>query len=211
MIVPWFRSTSRRQLHLSRILLPSSLFLTFLSSHSYIPYFLYSFYIPGPSENEGVMIRPCIFPRSPQPRETGSSGRARVFIYLALSVVFLLLSYQLVLNHESISIWAQQGFTLIDVYNATAAAKLGLDVVTIHEDDPNEPVPPNETELVLAAMQDSNMSWVEENVSEWPVNIYRADGRPGEDVLTVPMNTGNEAMVYLTYGFARSCSVEVIY
>lgn len=157
------------------------------------------------------MIWPYILPRSPQPRDTGSSGRARVFIYLALSVVFLLLSYQLVLNHESISRWAAQSFTLIDDYNATAAAKLGMDVLTIHEDDPNEPVPPNETELVFAAMQDSNMSWVEANVSEWPVNIYRGNVRPGEGVLTVPVNKGNEAMVYLTYGFARSCSAQFIY
>lgn len=156
------------------------------------------------------MTWPCIVPRSPQPRETGSPGRARVFIYLALSVVFLLLSYQLVLNHESISRWAQQGFSLTDDYNATAAATVAIDGITIHEDDPGEPVPPNKKELVFAAMRDSNMSWAEENVPEWPVNIYRADVPTGEDGLTVPMNKGNEAMVYLTYVFARSCLVVVL-
>lgn len=148
------------------------------------------------------MTWPCIFPRSPQPSYTGSPGRARVFIYLALSMVFLLLSYQLVLNHESISRWAQQGFSLTDESNATASGNIGFETITIHEDDPGEPVPPNEKELVFAAMRASNMSWVEENVPEWPVNIYRADVPPGEDDLTVPMNKGNEAMAYLTYVFA---------
>lgn len=154
------------------------------------------------------MTWPCIFPRSPQPRETGSPGRARVFIYLALSVVFLLLSYQLVLNHGSISRWAQQGFSLTDDRNATATVNTGFEAITIHEDDPGEPVPPNERELVFAAMRASDMSWVEENVSEWPVNIYRADVPPGEDGLTVPMNKGNEAMVYLTYVYHITASLK---
>lgn len=144
----------------------------------------------------------CIFPRSPQPSDTGAPGRTRVFIYLALSMVFLLLSYQLVLNHESISRWGQQGFSLTDEYNATASGNIGFEAITIHEDDAGEPVPPNEKELVFAAMRASNMSWVEENVPEWPVNIYRVDVPPGEDDLTVPMNKGNEAMAYLTYVFA---------
>lgn len=149
------------------------------------------------------MTGPCISPRPPQFREPGPPGRARIFIYLAVSVVFLLLSYQLVLNHESISRWGLQGFSLTDEYNgtasATATANDGTDVITIHEDDPGESVPPNEKELVFAAMRASDMSWVKENVPEWPVNIYRADVPPGEGGLTVPMNKGNEAMAYLTY------------
>lgn len=116
--------------------------------------------------------------------DSGSPGRTRIFIYLALSVILLLLSYQLVLDHEYVD----------------------LEGYTIYEDgDPREPVPPNEKELVFAAMRDSNMSWVQENVPEWPVNIYRVDA--GGDGLTVPMNKGNEAMVYLTYVFALLCRV----
>ncbi|KAJ5786513.1 uncharacterized protein N7503_011725 [Penicillium pulvis] len=41
-----------------------------------------------------------VFPR--QPREPGSTGSSRVFLYLALAVISLLLSYQLVLNHDSL-------------------------------------------------------------------------------------------------------------
>lgn len=60
-------------------------------------------------------------------------------------------------------------------------------------------VQPVEKELVLAAMQASNMSWVEEHLSDWQVNIYRADAKHEDVGLTVPVNKGNEAMVYLTY------------
>lgn len=152
----------------------------------------------------------CFHPTPFQRRDAGSPGRARVFIYLALSVVFLLLSYQLVLNHESTSSWAaQQGFTFNgdnNNANANANAESSVDVdvdfdinlVTIYEDDSDEPLPPNERELIFAAIHDTDMSWVEDNLHEWPVNIYRADVSSGREQLTVPMNKGNEGMVYLT-------------
>lgn len=57
----------------------------------------------------------------------------------------------------------------------------------------------NQKELVIAAMKNSDMSWVEDNISaDWVVNIYRADLPEGEAEFTVPDNKGNEAMVYLT-------------
>jgi hypothetical protein len=128
---------------------------------------------------------PCRFWR---PRE--SSARGRAFVYLALAAIFCMLSYQLVLNHESISSWAtEQGFVVID------------NVVTDGDPDPGpEPqgnAEPREKELVFAALRDTNMDWAEE--LSWPANIYRADVPPGEADLTVPVNKGNEAMVYLTY------------
>lgn len=125
------------------------------------------------------MTRLSIPPR----QHPGSCTRPRISVYLALSAVLLLLSYQLILHHE---------YTNIEDY-------------TIYEDDPREPVPPNEKELVFAAMRESNMSWARENVRGWPVNIYRVDG--GDDGLTVPVNKGNEAMVYLTYVFL--CFVKI--
>ncbi|KAJ5104341.1 hypothetical protein NUU61_001688 [Penicillium alfredii] len=57
---------------------------------------------------------------------------------------------------------------------------------------------PLETELVFAAMQSTDMSWVDEHLSDRRVSIYRADGPP-EANLTVPVNKGDEAMVYLTF------------
>ncbi|KAJ5323285.1 Protein of unknown function DUF3431 [Penicillium atrosanguineum] len=125
--------------------------------------------------------------RSSQPRDSPARGRA--LAYLVLAAVFCILSYQLVLNHESISRWAEeQGFVVID------------NVVTDGDPDP-EPSEPStyapEKELVLAAMSSSDMTWAED--LSWPVNIYRADVQPGKADLTVPVNKGNEAMVYLTY------------
>jgi hypothetical protein len=118
--------------------------------------------------------------RSSHPRD--SPAFARVLVYLLLSAIFCMLSYQLVLNHEFISRWAEeQGLVEID------------HIVTDGDPDPD----PGEKELVLAAMSYSDMSWTDG--LSWPLNIYRADVRPGKAELTVPVNKGNEAMVYLTY------------
>lgn len=52
-------------------------------------------------------------------------------------------------------------------------------------------------ETVIAGSRHSNMSWVTDLVPEWHHNIYVADDPQAE--LTVEVNKGNEAMVYLTY------------
>jgi hypothetical protein len=108
------------------------------------------------------------------------SPRSRVFLYLCLAAVLLLLSYQLILDHEVINLdgWSISGILVAD------------------NDDRFVPDPIPEKELVFAALAASNMSWVEEHLPEWRANIYRADAKDG---LTVPVNKGNEAMVYLTY------------
>jgi hypothetical protein len=117
------------------------------------------------------------------PRSLGGclSPRSRVFLYLCLAAVLLLLSYQLTLDHEVIDLdgWSISG-------------------ILVDDDDRFVPDPIPEKELVFAAMQASNMSWVEEHLPDWRANIYRADAKHG---LTVPINKGNEAMVYLTYVF----------
>jgi hypothetical protein len=141
-------------------------------------------------------------------RETGSTtGRGRLFVYLALTVIALLLSYQLVLNRESLSSvsrWAT-GKGLRPGVNHTepipeAHQEQGEDQNSGGKSE-EQPVLQQfrEKELVLAAMSYSNMSWVQENLPNWYTNIYRADVPPGEADLTVPVNKGNEAMVFLTY------------
>lgn len=132
-------------------------------------------------------LRDCASPRDL------SVSRSRVFIYLGLAVTLLLLSYQLILDREP-------------VLGTSWAAIQGI-IVAGDEDRfvPDTPQPV-EKELVLAAMQASNMSWVEEHLSDWQVNIYRADAKHDEVGLTVPVNKGNEAMVYLTYVFDMSTS-----
>lgn len=132
-------------------------------------------------------LRDCASPRDP------SVSRSRVFIYLGLAVTLLLLSYQLILDRGpgiGTSWTAIQG------------------IIVAGDEDRFVPdyVQPAEKELVLAAMQASNMSWVEEHLSDWQVNIYRADAKHDDVGLTVPVNKGNEAMVYLTYVFDISTS-----
>lgn len=102
--------------------------------------------------------------------------RSRIFLYLSLAATILLLYYQLILNQAP-----------------THGKTVG--VTGDQHDFANEPAKADK-ELVFAAMESSNMSWVEEQLSDWTSNIYRADAKEG---LTVPMNKGNEAMVYLTY------------
>lgn len=128
---------------------------------------------------------------------TGTTGRGRLFVYLAVTVIALLLSYQLVLNRESLS-----------SVSRWAVGKGLAPAVNHDESDPEtgatqvqqlESPPPRKKELVLAAMSYSNMSWVQENVPQWYTNIYRADVPPGKADLTVPVNKGNEAMVFLTF------------
>lgn len=52
-------------------------------------------------------------------------------------------------------------------------------------------------ELVFAATSVSDMSWVAEELPAWSANIYRTD--EADAALAVPVNKGNEAMVYLTF------------
>ncbi|KAJ5958034.1 uncharacterized protein N7479_005184 [Penicillium vulpinum] len=120
------------------------------------------------------------------PREATVPPRSRVFIYLGLVVTLLLLSYQLILDRAP----------------SIGTSWTTIQGIIVADDDRFVPdVVPAEKELVLAAMQASNMSWVEEHLPEWRVNIYRADAKHGDGGLTVPVNKGNEAMVYLTYVF----------
>jgi hypothetical protein len=119
------------------------------------------------------------------PRDASVPPRSRVFIYLGLTVTFLLLSYQLILDRAPN---IRTGWT-------------SLQGITVAGDD-DRFVPdliPAEKELVFAAMEASNMSWVEEYLSDWRTNFYRADAKHKDVGLTVPVNKGNEAMVYLTY------------
>jgi hypothetical protein len=121
------------------------------------------------------------------PRDGSLTPRSRVFIYLGIAVTSLLLSYQLILNRSP-----------------TISTNEAAIQTVINDDNPLAPDPtqpptkPAAKELVFAAMEASNMSWVEEHLSDWRTNIYRADAK-GQDALTVPINKGNEAMVYLTY------------
>ncbi|KAJ5182437.1 Protein of unknown function DUF3431 [Penicillium capsulatum] len=110
-----------------------------------------------------------------------SGSRSRAVVIFTLIAAGLLVTYHLVLRHDDVQVQ--------DADNAD------LDWGISH----HQPIHPVHRELVFAAMQRSNMSWVNENVPQWPANIYRADIPPGQADLTVPMNRGNEAMVYLTY------------
>jgi hypothetical protein len=125
-------------------------------------------------------------------------------VYLALTAIALLLSYQLVLNRESfssVSRWAAgKGLTsAVNHAESNSQMQSGNQTSDVKTEEQLVAQQPRKKELVLAAMSYSNMSWVQENVPNWYTNIYRADVPPGEAALTVPVNKGNEAMVFLTY------------
>lgn len=115
-----------------------------------------------------------------------------MFLYLGLAATLLLLSYQIILDQApNVAGWTIHGIVILD--------------------DQFVPVPVQPTrELVFAAMQSSNMSWVEENLPDWHANIYRADAKQEDAALTVPVNKGNEAMVYLTYVCIQPSHLDLI-
>ncbi|RSL48328.1 hypothetical protein CDV31_003364 [Fusarium ambrosium] len=55
----------------------------------------------------------------------------------------------------------------------------------------------NDVEMVVASMKHENVSWLDHYLPEWKKNIYVVDDNRAK--LTVPMNKGREAMVFLTY------------
>jgi len=55
----------------------------------------------------------------------------------------------------------------------------------------------SETEMVVASMKKENTTWLQSAVPEWKKNIYVVDDPRAQ--LTVPVNKGREAMVFLTY------------
>ncbi|KAI1114121.1 hypothetical protein F5Y14DRAFT_415532 [Nemania sp. NC0429] len=62
-------------------------------------------------------------------------------------------------------------------------------------DSPDSPKP--DLELVVASIKSENTSWIPALLPDWRANIYVADDSRAP--LTVPVNKGREAMVYLTY------------
>lgn len=54
----------------------------------------------------------------------------------------------------------------------------------------------NNVELVVASMKKENITWLHDYLTDWKKNIYVVDDPTAE--LTVPLNKGREAMVFLT-------------
>jgi hypothetical protein len=55
----------------------------------------------------------------------------------------------------------------------------------------------DDVELVVASMKRENTAWLSKNLLGWKKNIYMVDDPDAP--LTVPVNKGREAMVFLTY------------
>lgn len=134
---------------------------------------------------------------------------SRIFLFLGLAATLLLLSYQLILyrSTEELGVLVGNESPNTEVSAPPAPEPLSTTESVKQQPTPEptpepipestpEPAPAPTKELVFAAMEASNMSWVEEHLPKWTANIYRADASEG---LTVPINKGNEAMVYLTY------------
>ncbi|CAG7915611.1 unnamed protein product [Penicillium olsonii] len=159
-----------------------------------------------------------------------SRPASRIFVFLGLAATLLLLSYQLILYRSTelgVLVSNESSPAPSDPALSPAPAPAPAEpepepelssevppekVPMIVPQTSTEPIPeatpkptPEPTkELVFAAMEASNMSWVDEHLPNWTAKIYRADASQG---LTVPMNKGNEAMVYLTYIIDRYWSL----
>lgn len=55
---------------------------------------------------------------------------------------------------------------------------------------------PDDTEMVVASMKKENLTWLDDYLLDWKKNIYVVDDPYAP--LTVPVNKGREAMVFLT-------------
>lgn len=55
---------------------------------------------------------------------------------------------------------------------------------------------PNDVEMVVASMKKENVTWLNDYLHSWKKNIYVVDDPNA--ALTVPVNKGREAMVFLT-------------
>lgn len=65
-------------------------------------------------------------------------------------------------------------------------------------DGSDERIPgPDDTEMVVASMKKENLTWLDDYLLDWKKNIYVVDDPYAP--LTVPVNKGREAMVFLTY------------
>lgn len=63
--------------------------------------------------------------------------------------------------------------------------------------EPQGIIPPTfRKELVVASLRDDDTSWLQKNLPDWKANIYVVNNKAAP--LTVPVNKGREAMVYLT-------------
>lgn len=71
---------------------------------------------------------------------------------------------------------------------------------TQHQPQSGGPPPgDDDVEMVVASRSGDNVTWLEDSryLPAWKKNIYRVDDPTAR--LTVPVNKGREAMVYLTY------------
>lgn len=92
---------------------------------------------------------------------------------IIVAVIFLLVLFR-------DNILPSSGRPPIDTAKSQSSQRLG-------EDD---------VEMVIASMKHENVSWLDDYLPEWRKNVYVVDDNKAK--LTVPMNKGREAMVFLT-------------
>ena len=66
-----------------------------------------------------------------------------------------------------------------------------------HQLGVSPPEPIFSKEFVVASLKEDDTSWLHEHFPDWKANIYVVNDKAAK--LTVPINKGREAMVYLTY------------
>jgi hypothetical protein len=69
--------------------------------------------------------------------------------------------------------------------------------IHVSSDEPAEVLGEDSVELVVASMTKENVTWLNNYLTHWKKSIYVVDDP--KSALTVPVNKGREAMVFLTY------------
>ncbi|KAI2627149.1 hypothetical protein GGS21DRAFT_255716 [Xylaria nigripes] len=86
---------------------------------------------------------------------------------------------------------------LINIFFLAFRGYNPLNPAWAHQEYDYNPAQDRELELVVASVRTEDVSWLHEQLPDWHKEIYIADNSSA--ALTVPMNKGREAMVYLTY------------
>lgn len=74
--------------------------------------------------------------------------------------------------------------------------------IHVPSDEPVEVLGEDSVELVVASMTKENVTWLDNYLTHWKKSIYVVDNP--KSALTVPVNKGREAMVFLTYVSPRT-------
>lgn len=139
-------------------------------------------------------------------RLSGKAGRVALVGFLVLCIYTLFSFYQQdrihlerittgfrILQHQE----ASNVSTTDNIPHASASSEPAASAKQIEISGPDYASGGPSVELVVASLSTENTSWIAEQLPDWDARIYHVDDASA--ALTVPLNKGKEAMVYLTW------------